>query len=144
MRGELQGGRRPPSRWSLQDNRGSMDRSSVWLRWLSAHDPQLIRGSPLLQRLVALAGEPRDICFLAGNAGTADACGLIVALQRFGALRFCCFVARSHCHPLGSGQGIIADEGVALKGVHVRCGSKGEILAASTCIPRDPRKRTQV
>ena len=69
-------------------------------------------GSPLLQRLVALAGEPRDICFLAGNAGTADACGL-VALQRFGALRFCCFapyfVARSHCLPPGSGQGIIAD-----------------------------------
>src|SRR5260370_35227665 len=48
-------------------------------------------GSPLLQRLVALAGEPRDICFLAGNAGTADAGGLIVALQRFGALRSACF-----------------------------------------------------
>src|SRR5262249_59035285 len=42
-----------------------------------SNDPEhLGRRSLLLQRLVALAGEPGDISFLAGSEGTGTACGL--------------------------------------------------------------------
>ena len=65
-------------------------------------------GSLLLQRLIALAREPRDICFLAGSKGTApvSSFGRFAAPQRLAALRLCClaacFVAPSHCLPRGS------------------------------------------
>ena len=47
-------------------------------------------GSLLLQRLIALAHELRDICFLAGSKGTATArsFGRFAAPQRLAALRF--------------------------------------------------------
>src|SRR5262249_24271676 len=56
----------------------------------AANDAEHVgRRSLLLQRLVALAGEPGDICFLAGSEGTATACGLwrIATRQRLAASR---------------------------------------------------------
>src|SRR5262249_46137473 len=85
------------------------------------------RGSLLLQRLVALAGELGDICFLAGREVTATACDLwrIATRQRLVALRFNCFAARfvapSHCLPRGSGQA-----SYQLKVAHCKGGARGQ------------------
>ena len=72
--------------------------------------------SLLLQGLVALACQQRNLCFLAGGRGTATAYGLwpIAALCRCrpAASRFNCFVAcagaPSHWLALGLGQGNLA------------------------------------
>src|SRR5262245_13591327 len=90
----------------------------------AANDPEHIgRRSLLLQRLVALADELGNICFLAGSEVTAAAWSLwrTAARQRFAASRLCCFaaffVAPSHCLPRGSGQGIVAAQASTLEEV---------------------------
>src|SRR6516164_8159614 len=70
----------------------------------------------LFQRLVALAGEACNLCFLAGDRGATSAYGLWRTAplwrHRFVALRFgrfaACSGASAHRLPQGSGQGIVA------------------------------------
>src|SRR5262249_51164598 len=93
-------------------------------------------GGLLLQRLVALAGQPGNICFLAGCGGTATACGLW--RKRLAALRFSFFAtyfgAPSQLLPRGSGAVIVSTQSSISKGVgcettNVRFGPIADIRA---------------
>ena len=76
-------------------------------RRLTNDAQDLGRGVLPSQRLISLAGQPRDLCIFIGSGGTARAHSLwrnaALARSRLATLRFCwsaaCFGAPSHCRP---------------------------------------------
>src|SRR5262245_7278533 len=117
----------------------------------AANDPEHVgRRSLLLQRLVALAGELGDMCFLAGSEVMATTCALwrIATRQRLVALRFNCFAARfvapPHCSPQGSGQGIVATQTSAGKGPAMSALGQEQTCASQQAMSALPPKATLI